>query len=174
MIVPDERRKKKRKILIWILSLLLLFTVAGGIWYYYNSKPTSIVSSVFPDPKSAQKMTDKELKDFANKAVDKSNVTLKVYPVVSVKSDGVTGNMWVKNVPVNEAGQQAVLKDVTTGKELFKSGMIKPGYEITDAKLSEKLSSGKHKGSVTMEFYDLKTKKLLGKTSVNVTINVEK
>jgi hypothetical protein len=169
-----EKKKNRRKFLIWLLSLLLIVTLAGGIWYYFHSKPVAIVSGVFPDAQNAQKMTDKEMKNFANKAVDKSKVTLKVYPEVNIKSDSINGHMWVKNVPVNEAGQQAILKDATTGKELFKSGLIKPGYEIVNAKLNEKLSPGKHKGSVIIEFYDLKSKKLLGKTSVSVVINVDK
>lgn len=161
--------RNQKKILFYLLSLLALLALVGGIWWY-NSRPTNVASGL--PSVATEKMSPVELKKYAEKEVDKSNVTVQVYPRISVQEDGQTAKMYVQNVPSNETGQVAVLKDKETGEVLYSSDLLKPGYQVSDIQLNKKLSKGKHQGIVTLTFYDLKEEKQVGKTNVAVTINV--
>lgn len=165
----QENTTRKKKILL-LLLLLLLLGVAGGFWSYYN-KDTQVVSGL-PAEIGTKKMSDKDLKTYANKKVNASQVTLEVYPEISIASDGLEGHLWVHNIPTNRVGQQATLFDENK-KEIAQTGLIKPGYQVDTVKLNKKLSAGSHKGTVQLTFYDLKKKKDVGKTSVDVLINVK-
>ncbi|MDY4307054.1 hypothetical protein SNF32_05765 [Enterococcus mundtii] len=109
---------------------------------------------------------------YANQAVDDSNVTINVYPEVSVNADGKTGNIWIQNLPTNRYGQQAILSMKDSKETLYETGLLEPGYEVTELTLAKELTTGTHPGVVELEFYDLENKKLMGKTTVDVTINV--
>lgn len=117
-------------------------------------------------------MSPEQLKKYAQKTVDDSKVTINVYPEIYIESNGINGSLWIQNLPTNTTGQQAILKD-SEGTVIFKSGLLEPGYEVREVKLTKKQSQGTHKGSVEIEFYDLKTKKKMSQTSVDVTITVK-
>ena len=168
-----NNKNKIRKTLDKLLLLLLLLTIGGGVYWYLSIKPTPIVSGIFPSAKAAQKMTPDEMKDYAQKEVDKSNVTINVHPKVSVQENGTSATMWVQNIPINTTGQQAILQDKETGEVLAESGLIEPGEEVREIELTKKLTSGTHNGVILIEFYDLEKKEQIGDTSVNVQINVE-
>ncbi|MGM0293523.1 MULTISPECIES: hypothetical protein [Enterococcus] len=165
----NEQQKKKR---LLALLLLLLTIVAIGWYWYVNNQPTQILSDDFPEIKHAEKMTGDQLKKYANQAVDDSNVTINVYPEVSVNADGKTGNIWIQNLPTNRYGQQAILSMKDSKETLYETGLLEPGYEVTELTLAKELTTGTHPGVVELEFYDLENKKLMGKTTVDVTINV--
>lgn len=161
--------RNRKKFLLLLLSLLALLALAGGLWWY-NSRP-NVVASGLPAA-TTEKMSPVDLKKYAQKAVDQSNVTVQVYPHVYIKEDGQIGKMYVQNVPVNKTGQVATLKDKTTGEVLYTSELLKPGYQVSQVTLKKKLSKGDHPGTVTLTFYDLKEEKQVGKVNVAVTIHV--
>ncbi|MDR2977390.1 MAG: hypothetical protein LBV19_08920 [Streptococcaceae bacterium] len=164
--------KKKKKRLLWLLSVLLLLATGIGIWLALTQHHEAKIVSGLPDVKATQKMTEGELKKYADKVVDQNNVTIQVYPKIAVESDGITGRMWVQNPPVNATGQEALLKE-KNGELLFASGLIKPGYQVSNIKMTKKLSKGKHPGVIALNFYDLDSKKLVGQTKVDVSITVD-
>ncbi|MBO0460820.1 MULTISPECIES: hypothetical protein [unclassified Enterococcus] len=168
-IEKNEQKKKKR---LLVLVLLLLALVAIGWYWYTNNQPTQILSDGFPEIKNAEKMTGEQLKKYANQAVDESNVTINVYPEVNINADGKTGNIWIQNLPTNRYGQQAILSVKDSQEKLYETGLLEPGYEVTELTLTKNLSSGEYPGVVELEFYDLDNKKLMGKTTVDVMIHV--
>ncbi|MCL2113352.1 MAG: hypothetical protein FWH31_05310 [Streptococcaceae bacterium] len=171
MIENIIKKNKRRKKLIFILVLLLLLVGLGFLGFNRLNKPTPILSGAFPDVSVAQKMSPEQLRKYEKEVIDASQVTINVYPKVKISSDGKTGEMWVQNLPTNVTGQEAILKD-ESGKILYQSGMIKPENEIRTVELAQKLSEGEHKGEIEIHFYDLKSKKEVGQTVVDVVISV--
>jgi hypothetical protein len=167
----NESKRKKRRKLFLLLSLLALLVTGLGIWLALTNNSGKKIVSGLPDTKATQKMTAGQLKKYADKVVDQNNVTIQVYPSVTIDSDGVTGKMWVQNPPVNATGQSATLTS-KDGDLLYDSGLIEPGYQVSDVKLAKKLSKGKHEGTISLSFYDLKNKKQVGQTKVDVSITV--
>lgn len=117
-------------------------------------------------------MSDKALKKYVDKKVNANQVTMEVYPEVTIKSDGINGNLWIHNVPINKVGQQATLLD-ENNKELTKTGLIKPGYQVDTVKLNRKLTKGLHKGTIKITFYDLSKKEKVGQEAIEAQIEVE-
>lgn len=166
-----EVKVKGIRWVLWIASALLLLALLGGYLWLNSRPPTTLVAGL---PASAtEKMTDQQLKEYAAKKVDSSNVTLQVYHKVSVEEDGKTAKLFVQNVPTNETGQLVTLKDKESGEVLYRSDLLKPGYQTSDILLDKKLSKGEHEGLVTLTFYDLKEEKQVGQTDVEVTLTVK-
>lgn len=159
------------KFLLFIGSILALLALLGGMWWF-SSQPHVAVSSGLPDAVT-EKISDNEMKKYANEKVNASNVTLHVYPEVTIKSDGITGTLFVQNLPVNKTGQTVTLQNAANGEVLFTSNLIKPGYQISQVKLNEKMDKGVYKGLVQVSFYDLEAQKQVGRTDVQVSIMVE-
>lgn len=162
--------KSSKKLLALLLSLIALIVLLGGMWWF-NKNTSNTTASGLPIS-ATEKMSSAEIKKYAENVVDKSNVTLQVYPKVKIQSDGKTGKMFIQNVPSNETGQVATLKEKDTGEVLYTSDLLEPKYQVSDIKLKKKLSKGTHKGIVTITFYDLKEKKQIGRSNVQVTITV--
>ena len=116
-------------------------------------------------------MSDEDIKAYANKKVSASQVSLEVYPSVTLK--GSKASLYIHNVPSNKVGQQAILYDEKDQK-IGQTGLIKPGYEVDTIITRSQLAEGKHKGRIQLVFYDLSTKKQVGKTSVAVSIEVKR
>ncbi|MDR2976070.1 MAG: hypothetical protein LBV19_01990 [Streptococcaceae bacterium] len=169
--VQAEPKRRKRKKLFLLLGLLVLLIVACSIWLVLTYNSGKKIVSGLPETKATQKMTAGQLKKYADKVVDQNNVTIQVYPNVTIDSDGVTGKMWIQNPPVNATGQEASLM-TEKGELLYDSGLIEPGYQVSDVKLTKKLAKGKHSGVIAVNFYDLKNKKQVGQTKVDVSITV--
>ncbi|WP_285122512.1 hypothetical protein [Lactococcus petauri] len=158
-----------KKPLMLFLSALAIFSLLAG-WWWYSHQPATVASGL--PVATTEKMSPVALKKYAQQEVDKSNVTVQVYPHVYIKSDGETGKMYVQNVPVNKTGQVATLKDKVSGETLYTSELLKPGYQVSKVHLMKRLSKGEHPGLVTLTFYDLKEKKQVGRANVAVTIHV--
>jgi hypothetical protein len=168
------RKRKKKKRYYMILMLVLLVGLGGfGVWKYIENehKHMQVVSGL-PSDLGTKKLSDKEIKKYADKKVNASQVTMEVYPEIIIGSDGKSGNLWIHNAPTNKLGQQATLFDEDS-KELSKTGLMKPGYQVDTVKLDRALSKGKHKGTVQLTFYNLEQQKEVGRTSVDVEIDVK-
>lgn len=168
----NDKKKRQKRLFVLISAFVLLFACLG-LWFgvIHHGSGTKIVAGL-PDVKATQKMTEGQLKKYADKVVDQNNVTIQVYPKILISSDGVTGKMWVQNPPVNSTGQEASLMS-ENGEVLFDSGLIQPGYQISTIKLTHKLTKGNHSGVIALNFYDLKSKKQVGQTKVDVSITVD-
>ena len=160
--------KSRKKTWFSLLSMIVLAALLSGLWLFVQQNSPQVTSGL---PRMAtEKMTDVELKKYANKKVDESNVTINAYSKIKIENDGRTGKMWVQNLPVNKTGQVVTLKDRKTGEILFTSDLLRPGYQVTSIILNKKLSEGTHKGLITLSFYDLKEEKLVGQTDIEAVI----
>lgn len=157
---------KKKKIAL-LLLLLCLMLVAG---YHFLNQKTPQITGGLPSTQGTKKMSDKDVKAYANKKVSASQVSLEVYPEVTIS--GTKGSLYIHNVPTNKVGQQAFLYD-ENNQMIAQTGLIKPGYEVDTITTSSQLATGNHKGRIQLIFYDLSKEEQVGKTSVAVSIEVK-
>ena len=163
--------RRYRKILVFIVLILLALVIGTFLYGIYHPSTNRTVSGL-PSEYGTKKMSDKAMKKYVNKKVNASQVTMEVYPEVNIKPDGVNGNLWIHNVPINKVGQQATLLD-EKGIVLAETGLIKPGYQVDTIRLSRKLSKGVLKGVIIVSFYDLEKKEKVGQESIEARIGVE-
>ncbi len=160
---------KKKQVLLALVTFLLV-TLAVGVGWYYNNRSPTVVAGI--PSATTEKMSEVALKKYAEKQVDKSNVTIQVFPNISINSDGKSGKMYIQNIPTNKTAQVATLKDKKTGEILYTSELLKPGYQVSKILLNKQLSKGQYEGIVTLTFYDLKKEKQVGRANVSVNISV--
>ena len=171
---PTEEKKKKKRLLI-LLLLLLLAVAAGGVYYYYSTKtePVQVVSGEYlPETKGAKKISDKEVKEAEQKAVDASKFNMVIKSEAVFENGNSEGSLYIQNPVENGYPINVVIRLDSNNEQIYSSGAIQPGYEINGAKLEKTLAQGDHPATATFEIYDSKTKTKRGQVQAGITIRV--
>lgn len=173
-IETDQNKKKKRFLLV--LLLLLLLTAAYFVYDYFNRQttPVTIVTGNFlPDSKDASKMTEKELADYAQQAVDDSNFNMRIVSSATISKDTMSGNLGIQNPPSNSQPVNVIVKLNDSDDVVYNSGAIEPGEEITEATLEKKISVGTYSAIAIFQIFNPETKKQQGQVKSILTLVVE-
>ncbi|RHH66846.1 MULTISPECIES: hypothetical protein [Vagococcus] len=176
MIKEENKQKKKRRLL---LLLLLLLFIIGGFFIYkiFFDKQTEVATVVagdfLPEGKDASKMTEKELTQYAQKAVDSSNFNMKIVSEAYFNKDTMTGGLAIQNPPQNSQPVNVIVTLDSNNSVLYESGAIQPGEEIKEATLLQKLDSGTYPVTATFDIYNPDTKKKQGQVKALLTIIVD-
>lgn len=169
-----EAQNKRKKIIAAVAVLLLL--VGGGVTYkYFSAQPeTQLIGGNFlPDGKDAKEMSEKELAEAAQKAVDDSQFTLSLLPEASFPDGKSKGNIYIRNEVQNAYPISVEVVDNETGDVIYESGAIQPGYEITEGTLSKDLDKGIYTCTAKVSIYDPKTKEYKGQTAAEMEVEVK-
>jgi len=146
-------------LLIPTLLVILLFSIRGG-----GNEFTPIVL----DPNV--KVIEEKLEE--PKDLTKTNNSFIMNQDVNLNGDAAFVNL--KCPEWSDKGFVATYK--YQGKEIYKTGLIVPGYEINAIRLPELsgLSKGEHKVDVLLEFYDTQTyEKYPINTDVQINVKVK-
>ncbi|OEH83017.1 hypothetical protein BCR26_01725 [Enterococcus rivorum] len=169
----EENKKNKKK---WLLLLLLaLIAIGAGTYFYFSQKePVRVVSGEYlPDKKGAKKMTDKEVQAAEQKEVDASKFNMVIKPEAIFQNSKAKGKLFIQNPEANAYPIEVVITlDGAEAEQVYSSGAIEPGYEITEAKLEKALPKGKYPATATFNIYDPKTKEKRGQVQASITIVV--
>ena len=165
---------KNRKWLIGLLLLLLLIVGGAVVWHNIANKG-GVQSELIANAKDARKMSKDQLAKYAQSKADSSQFNLQVYPNAEIHKDISKGYLYVKNSPKNKYAIDIDLVDDKTKKTIYSSGLIQPGYEVTNFGLTKKakaLANGARNGTIRVKIYNRDTHKLEGVTAATVKINV--
>lgn len=170
----NEEKKKKKRLLI-LLLLLLIVASAGGVYYYFSTKtePVQVISGDYlPEAKSAKKMSDKEVKEAEQKAVDESKFNMVIKSEAVFENGDSEGNLYIQNPIENGYPINVIIRLDSNNEQVYSSGAIQPGYEINGAKLDKKLTQGEYPATATFDIYDSKTNQKRGQVQAGITIRV--
>lgn len=166
--------KHKKKILATLLFLLLL---GGATGYFLTRKEppaVSIISGEFlPEGKDASKISDQQLKQLAQKEVDKSKFNLMIVPEATIDYQSQTGNIIIRNPEENAYPVNVEIRKRETNEIVYTSGAIEPGYEIKEGKLEKRLEKGEHKATALFSIYDPETKEKRGQVAAGITLKIQ-
>lgn len=169
-----EVQKKRKKIIAAVVVLLLL--IGGGVTYKYltsNNGAELTAGDFLPEGKDAKEMSEKELAEAAQKAVDESQFTLSILPEASFPDGKSKGNIYIRNEVQNAYPISVEVVDNESGDVIYESGAIQPGFEITEGTLSKDLDKGKYNCTAKVSIYDPKTKKYKGQTAAEMEVEVK-
>lgn len=173
MVGRRVQKKKKRRMLPLLLILLLAVISSGAYYYFLHKEPVRIMSGDYlPDTKDAQKMTDKEVKEAEQKEVDASKFNMVIKPEAEFKTGDAKGSLYIQNPATNAYPVNVIITLDADGQEIYSSGGIEPGYEVSQAKLDKKLKKGDYLATATFNIYDPKTKQKKGKVQASITIHI--
>lgn len=171
--LESKEKNKKNKWVYFLLLLLLIIGAAGGYyWYKTHQNPKELIAGDYPDVKDAQKMTKKQLEEYQKKKVDETQFTLTIFPEATFSKATSKGNIYIKNEPVNAYPINVRVMLDEGDKQIYESGMIEPGFEVTKAKLDKPLESGTYKATAYVDIYDNKSHEKRGTTQAVIEITV--
>lgn len=172
--MKDFYEKHKKKILALLLLLLL---IGGATGYFFSRKQpqaVSVVSGEFlPEGKDASKISGKELKQLAQKEVDKSKFNLMIVPEATIDEQTLTGNITIRNPEENAYPVNVEIRNLETDEIVYTSGAIQPGYEIKEGTLEKRLEKGEHKATALFSIYDPETKEKQGQVAAGITLKIQ-
>ena len=173
----QEQTKKHKK---WVLLLLLLLLLAGvgySLYHVFGQKPkenvTVISGDFLPEGKDAKKMSDKELKKFAQKKADDSQFNMMIGSKAMISNQSQQGTLHIKNPQTNTYPVNVVITDDQTGDVIYTSGAIEPGEEVSHIALEKTLTKGTHPATVRFSLYDEKTRAKKGEVTAGVSFIVD-
>lgn len=173
----EENKKKKKFLWLWFFFLLLIGLVGGAFLYFNNSSSTpnsQVISGDFlPKRKDAKTMTDAELAKYAQQAVDASQFQLQINPTSTINFDTQSGYIGIKNSKTNAFPINVTFYDTSDNSEIYSSGAIEPGQEVTSGTLAKKLQKGIYEIRAKFDIYDNKTKKKRGHQSAIINMTVK-
>lgn len=158
------------------MLLLLLLVIGGYFAYTYFSKndsATVVAGNFLPEGKDASKMTEKEIADYAQSAVDDSQFNMRIVASATVDHSNMTGKLAIQNPPSNAQPANVIVTLDSTGKVIYTSGAIQPGEEIKEAVLNKQLTPGTYTATATFEIFNPDTKKQQGQVKSALEIIVQ-
>ncbi|MGG5336354.1 hypothetical protein IGI91_002445 [Enterococcus sp. AZ154] len=139
-----------------------------------DNQPKEIIGGTYlPNEKDAKEMSKEERKKAAELEVDESKFTLSIYPEATFESGDASGDIYIRNEVDNAYPISVQIVEDATGENIYESGAIQPGYEVTEGKLMKKLPKGTYKCTANVSIYDPETKKFKGQTAAEIEIDVK-
>lgn len=171
-----EESKKKRWILL-LLLLLALLAVVAFIGFKLLDKPgfsDSVPVAVMPDMDgNAQDINTREaLEKAMQQEADAAYFTLQVNPEASFSSASTEGSFELINPSSNVYPISFVLTLDENKQEIYRSGSVMPGQEITNITLNTKLSPGAYSATVSVSIYNDTTHEQEGETQAKINLIV--
>ena len=172
----ESQTKRRKKWGLIFLLLLLLAGVGYSLYHVFGQNPkenvTVISGDFLPGGKDAKKMSDKELKKFAQKKVDDSQFNMKIGSKAIISSQSQQGTLNIKNPQTNTYPVNVVITDDQTGDVIYTSGAVEPGEEVSHIALEKPLTKGTHPATARFSLYDSKTKTKKGEVAAGVSFIV--
>lgn len=86
---------------------------------------------------------------------DPTHITIPGYDNIRMKADTDTAYVALWNPDENPCYFLFTIVEQDTGKELYKSGLIPPGYAVTEVKLNKKITKGTHPVTIRVSSFAL-------------------
>lgn len=153
----ETENKKKHKIIgIIVLIILLLLGAFIGVRYYMNahSDGSKLETSIKAELGELDNKTTAEIERELNKTVEKSYINMSINANPQFISGDSEGTLLIENIKENNYAQEIVITINDTGEEIYRSGLLLPGYHIEKDFLSVDLDAGNYECTATFIAYD--------------------
>lgn len=182
-IKSQAEKKEKDKKKKWMTVLLLLFFCIIVVLLFFLLKkpkedPKPKTEEVFADRDAElgilPGMTEAEIQDRLNEVVAEGMMNISINPTPVFKSGSEKGDLRIENIKANHYSYVVTITLDDSGEEVYKSGLLSPGYYIDKAKLSKNLPKGKYEATARFKAYKKENKKEpIGAAAAKIQITVE-
>lgn len=181
-LIKEDKTKRNRRLRVLAIILLVILIIVS-LFYCHNTKPdnhnTSSTPSYSEDP-NAEKNSSKSDNESAivsalNEKVDKNKLEISMNTKPVFGSPTSEGNLNIINNQRNRYNMIVTIYKDDDNKQIYQSGILKPGFKIANAKLSTTLASSSKPYSCTAEFkaIDPQTNSEIGKVKAKISITVK-
>lgn len=171
-----NKELKKIKRLIIILFLLLFLLVSGIGFAIYTVIKNKEVEETYVDLDAKlgilPGMSLEEIQNRLNQVVEEGMVNISINPEPEFENGSAKGNLRIENVAANHYDYIVTITLDDTGEEIYKSGVISPGYYVDEAKLTKELPKGDYNATAVFKAYEQETKNIIGTVAVTMVIHI--
>lgn len=171
--IGSEKTKGKGHLIVVLLALLLLGIAFFFAWRYFSPQ-----DEVFKD-RDAQlgilpNMSEEEVQQRLNTVVSEGMMNVSINPHPVFEDGKSSGNLRIENIKQNHYSYTVSITRDDTGEEIYKSGLLEPGYYIDEASLTTALEQGDYPATARFLAYQDPKEKPIGAAVIKMTITVSK
>lgn len=173
----SELKKYKRFVILLLLLLFLLISGIGfAIYYQINSKEVVTEEDVGIDLDARlgilPGMSLEEIRDRLNAFVEEGMMNVSITPEPTFENGRARGKLRIENIAANHYDYIVTIKLKDTGEQIYKSGIISPGYYVDTAKLSKVLKKGDYEAIAVFDAYIPGEKTIIGSAVIDILIHI--
>ena len=174
-----ELRKKKGLVMLLLCSISIIGVLVSFLLQKPKEAPKTQPEEVFSDRDAElgimPGMTQAEIQDRLNQVVAEGMMNISINPTPVFKSGEEKGNLRIENIKANHYSYVVTITLDDTGEEIYKSGLLSPGYYIERAALSKPLKKGKYEATARFKaFQKGNNKEPIGAAAAKILITIEK
>lgn len=178
-----QRASKKRKntnkwIVLLIILLLLLILLLGAVVFYFVAVQPTMQKQVTGGQREAAAlqgslniMTEEEIQEALNNTVEEGMFRISIASNIIAIEDGMA-EIRIENNLQNRYIMQVTLTLDETGEEIYRTGLIDPGYYIQSAKFDKHLDPGEYEATAVFTALYPDNENIVGTVGANVKIHV--
>lgn len=178
-----QRASKKRKntnkwIVLLIILLLLLVLLLGAVVFYFVAVQPTMQKKVTGGQREAAAlqgslniMTEEEIQEALNNTVEEGMFRISIASNIIAIEDGMA-EIRIENNLQNRYIMQVTLTLDETGEEIYRTGLIDPGYYIQSAKFDKHLDPGEYEATAVFTALYSDNENIVGTVGANVKIHV--
>lgn len=177
----SEKRKSTNKwIVLLVVLLLVLVLLLGAVVVYFvavqpNMQKSKQVTGGQREAAALQGslniMTEEEIQEALNNTVEEGMFRISIASNIIAIEDGMA-EIRIENNLQNRYIMQVTLYLDETGEEIYKTGLIDPGYYIQSAKFDKHLDPGEYAATAVFTALYPDTENIVGTIGANVKIHV--
>lgn len=166
--------KTKNKTVLVVAAVLLLCLICFGLWFFllrdtgyerYEFDTDAIEGRI-------RTMTDEEIQEELNRVVEEGMFNISIASAIVFESPTAEGEARIENIAANNYHMQVEIVLDESGKTVYSSKLIQPGYSIDTIKLSEKLEPGEYAATAVFSAITRDEMKLFGTAGAQIMIYV--
>lgn len=167
----NERNKKRR----WLLVLIVVIVLGTVGFFVYRSAADSGVMGKNGDAELgvSPDMSEDQAQQQRNAAVSEGMKHVSINPHSLFESGSAMGNLGIENTAQSHYSYVVSIMRDDTGDEVYKSGLLKPGYYIDKARLSKSLPKGDYSATARFVAYKESGGEPIGAAVVKIIITVK-
>lgn len=177
-VKTDKKDNKWDKIAI-LAALIILLAVGIG---YYTQKDSIDTPKNELDISEEQDATDEALRQKSkeeilaelNRKVADGMINISMNMTPSFENSRSKGNLLIHNSEINKYPQIVEIILDETGETIYKSGLIKVGKRINEAKLGTELPAGEYACTAYFNAVNEESKEIVGKAAAKIVITINK
>ena len=176
--VNKRRKKNNRKwtTLLILLLLLLILLLGAALTYFvfiepYQQKTVGGKREAAALQGSLNVMTEEEIQEALNNIVEEGMFRISLASNIIAIEDGMA-DVRIENNLQNRYVMQVTLTLDETGEEIYRTGLIDPGYYIQQAEFNKHLDPGEYDATAIFTALYADTEEIVGTVGANVKIHV--
>ena len=169
--MEDQTDKKK-----WehLLILLLLAVLAGAVFLLWNNNNKEKQAASEQDARMGilPGMSEEDIQERLNQTVAEGMMNVSINPSPVFKDGKSKGNLRIENIKANHYSYIVTIYLEDGNEEVYRSGLLAPGYYIENARLKKNLKKGNYPATALFEAYQDGRAETIGAAAVKIILQI--